>query len=136
MTEAECQNFLKEEVGLLESLADNSRRQMGKLEKRLWAGLRRLSAERDEYLQRWQERKPLREEAWQVTSVSASLQKLKEAVRAKQAEVERLHAELMQETECAKQLQALKLQQLKKGQAVARQYEGPPPKYARWNIQG
>ena len=136
MTETECQNFLKEEVRLLESLADNSRRQMGKLEKRLWAGLRRLSAERDEYLQRWQERKPLREEAWQVTSVSASLQKLKEAVRAKQAEVERLHAELMQETECAKQLQALKLQQLKKGQAVARQYEGPPPKYARWNIQG
>nr|WP_320147915.1 hypothetical protein [uncultured Anaeromusa sp.] len=134
MTETECQTFFKEELRLLESLAENSNRQMHKLEKRLWAGLRRLSEERDAYLRVWQERKSRREDAWQVGG--NSLQALREAVRAKQAEVERLHAELMQETERAKRVQSLKLMQLKKGQVATNQYEGPAPTSMRWNIQG
>ena len=134
MTETECQAFFKEEMRLLENLAENSRRQMGKLEKRLWSGLRRLSAERDDYLRTWQERKVQREEAWQVRSIA--LQTLREEVRSKQAEVERLHTELMRETECAKQAQALKLQRLNKGQVATNRYEGPAPTSIRWNIQG
>lgn len=134
MKEIECRMFFEEELQLLEKLAENSRRQMEKLDKRLWTGLRRLSAERDGYLQQWQKRKDTRDVVWRLAVLS--LQTLREAVHAKQAEVERLHVQLMEETECAKRLQALKLQQLQKGQAVARQYEGPPPKYARWNIQG
>ena len=134
MTEMECQAFFKEELRLLEGLAENSKRQMHKLEKRLWAGLRRLSEERDGYLRLWQERKSQRAEAWQV--VGNSLQALREEVRAKQAEVERLHTALMQETERAKNFQALKLQQLRKGRAATNQYEGPAPTSMRWNIQG
>ena len=134
MTETECQFFFKEELRLLENLAENSRRQKGKLEKRLWAGLRRLSEEREGYLRLWQERKSQREEAWKVGG--SSLQALREQVRSKQAEVERLHAELMQETECAKRVQALKLQQVNKGQVMKNQYEGPAPTSIRWNIQG
>ncbi|WP_018701991.1 hypothetical protein [Anaeromusa acidaminophila] len=134
MTEMEGQAFFKEELRLLENLAENSKRQMHKLEKRLWVGLRRLSEERDGYLRLWQERKSQREEAWKVGS--SSLQALREQVRSKQAEVERLHAELMQETECAKRVQALKLQQVNKGQVMKNQYEGPAPTSIRWNIQG
>ena len=134
MTETECQAFFKEEMRLLENLAENSRRQMGKLEKRLWSGLRRLSAERDGYLRVWQARKSQREDAWKAESVA--LQPLKEKVRSKQAEVERLHTELMRETECAKRAQALKLQQVNKGQVMKNQYEGPAPTSIRWNIQG
>ena len=134
MTEMEGQAFFKEELRLLENLAENSKRQMHKLEKRLWVGLRRLSEERDGYLRLWQERKSQREEAWKVGG--SSLQALREQVRSKQAEVERLHAELMQETECAKRVQALKLQQVNKGQVLKNQYEGPAPTSIRWNIQG
>ncbi|NCB77793.1 MAG: hypothetical protein EOM42_12030 [Negativicutes bacterium] len=134
MTEMEGQAFFKEELRLLENLAENSKRQMHKLEKRLWVGLRRLSEERDGYLRLWQERKSQREEAWKVGN--SSLQALREQVRSKQAEVERLHAELMQETECAKRVQALKLQQVNKGQVMKNQYEGPAPTSIRWNIQG
>ena len=134
MTEMECQAFFKEELRLLENLVENSNRQMHKLEKRLWVGLRRLSEERDGYLRLWQERKSQREEAWKVGN--SSLQALREQVRSKQAEVERLHAELMQETECAKRVQALKLQQVNKGQVMKNQYEGPAPTSIRWNIQG
>ena len=134
MTEMEGQAFFKEELRLLENLAENSKRQMHKLEKRLWVGLRRLSEERDGYLRLWQERKSQREEAWKVGG--SSLQALREQVRSKQAEVERLHAELMQETECAKRVQALKLQQVNKGQVIKNQYEGPAPTSIRWNIQG
>ena len=134
MTEMEGQAFFKEELRLLENFAENSKRQMHKLEKRLWVGLRRLSEERDGYLRLWQERKSQREEAWKVGS--SSLQALREQVRSKQAEVERLHAELMQETECAKRVQALKLQQVNKGQVMKNQYEGPAPTSIRWNIQG
>ena len=134
MTEMEGQAFFKEELRLLENLAENSKRQMHKLEKRLWAGLRRLSEERDGYLRLWQERKSQREEAWKVGG--SSLQALREQVRSKQAEVERLHAELMHETECAKRVQALKLQQVNKGQVMKNQYEGPAPTSIRWNIQG
>ena len=134
MTEMEGQAFFKEELRLLENLAENSKRQMHKLEKRLWVGLRRLSEERDGYLRLWQERKSQREEAWKVGG--SSLQALREQVRSKQAEVERLHAELMQETECAKRVQALKLQQVNKGQVMKNQYEGPAPTSIRWNIQG
>ena len=134
MTEMEGQAFFKEELRLLESLAENSNRQMHKLEKRLWAGLRRLSEERDGYLRLWQERKSQREEAWKVDGIS--LQALRAEVRAKQTEVERLHAALMQETECAKQAQALKLQRLNKGQVATNRYEGPAPTSIRWNIQG
>ena len=134
MTETECQFFFKEELRLLENLAENSRRQKGKLEKRLWSGLRRLSEERDGYLRVWQARKNQREEAWKVGGVA--LQTLREEVRSKQAEVERLHTELMQETECAKQAQALKLQRLNKGQAATNRYEGPAPTSMLWNIQG
>ena len=134
MTETECQAFFKEELRILEGLAENSNRQMHKLEKRLWAGLRRLSEERDGYLRVWQARKNQREEAWKVGGVA--LQTLREEVRSKQAEVERLHTELMQETECAKQAQALKLQRLNKGQVATNRYEGPAPTSMRWNIQG
>ena len=134
MTEMEGQAFFKEELRLLENLAENSKRQMHKLEKRLWSGLRRLSAERDDYLRIWQERKSQREEAWKVDGIS--LQALRAEVRAKQTEVERLHAALMQETECAKQAQALKLQRLNKGQVATNRYEGPAPTSIRWNIQG
>ena len=134
MTEMECQVFFKEELRLLERLAENSNRQMHKLEKRLWAGLRRLSEERDGYLCVWQDRKSQRDEAWQVGGMA--LQALREQVRSKQAEVERLHTQLMLETECAKRAQALKLQQVNKGQVVKNQYEGPAPTSMRWNIQG
>ena len=130
----ECQAFFKEELRLLEGLAENSKRQMHKLEKRLWSGLRRLSTERDGYLRLWQERKSQRDEAWQVGGMA--LQALREQVRSKQAEVERLHTQLMLETECAKRAQALKLQQVNKGQVVKNQYEGPAPTSIRWNIQG
>lgn len=134
MTETECQFFFKEELRLLENLAENSRRQKGKLEKRLWSGLRRLSAERDDYLRTWQNRKEQRTEAWET--LGGSLQALRAEVRAKQTEVELLHAELMRETECAKQAQALKLQRLNKGQVATNRYEGPAPTSIRWNIQG
>ena len=134
MTEMEGQAFFKEELRLLENLAENSKRQMHKLEKRLWSGLRRLSAERDDYLRIWQERKSQREEAWKVDGIS--LQALRAEVRAKQTEVELLHAALIQETECAKQAQALKLQRLNKGQVATNRYEGPAPTSIRWNIQG
>ena len=134
MTETECQFFFKEELRLLENLAENSRRQMGKLEKRLWSGLRRLSAERDDYLRTWQNRKDQRTEAWET--LGGSLQALRAEVRAKQTEVERLHAVLIQETQCAKQAQALKLQRLNKGQVATNRYEGPAPTSIRWNIQG
>ena len=134
MTEMEGQAFFKEELRLLENLAENSKRQMHKLEKRLWAGLRRLSEERDGYLRLWQARKSQREEAWKVDGIS--LQALRAEVRAKQTEVELLHAALIQETECAKQAQALKLQRLNKGQVATNRYEGPAPTSIRWNIQG
>ena len=54
MTEAEIGRFLEGELELLEDLAENSRKQTRKLEKRLWAGLQRLSMERDQLLLRWQ----------------------------------------------------------------------------------
>ena len=134
MLETECQSFFEEELKLLDALAENSRKQMRKLDKRLWSGLRRLSAERDEYLKIWQERNMMRKEAWK--SAGYSLQAVKEQVKTKQVEVEQLHAELMQETECTKRALALKMQQLRKGQDVVNQYQGPVSAYARWSIQG
>ena len=134
MTEAEIGRFLEGELELLEDLAENSRKQTRKLEKRLWAGLQRLSMERDQLLLRWQkysdqrkETEMMREDGWNT---------LRQTVFLKQREVEQLHGALIKEVECAKRMEALKLQQLRKGQAVINHYQDPLPISMRWNIQG
>ena len=134
MTEAEIGRFLEGELELLEDLAENSRKQTRKLEKRLWAGLERLSTERDQLLLRWQkysdqrkEAEMMREDGWNT---------LRQTVFLKQREVEQLHGALIKEVECAKRMEALKLQQLRKGQAVINHYQDPLPTSMRWNIQG
>ncbi|MDD3158568.1 MAG: hypothetical protein VB133_05200 [Anaeromusa sp.] len=134
MTEAEIGRFLEGELELLEDLAENSRKQTRKLEKRLWAGLQRLSMERDQLLLRWQkysdqrkEAEMMREDGWNT---------LRQTVFLKQREVEQLHGALIKEVECAKRMEALKLQQLRKGQAVINHYQDPLPISMRWNIQG
>ena len=134
MTEAEIGRFLEGELELLEELAENSRKQTRKLEKRLWAGLQRLSMERDQLLLRWQkysdqrkETEMMREDGWNT---------LRQTVFLKQREVEQLHGALIKEVECAKRMEALKLQQLRKGQAVINHYQDPLPISMRWNIQG
>lgn len=134
MTEAEIGRFLEGELELLEELAENSRKQTRKLEKRLWAGLQRLSTERDQLLLRWQkysdqrkEAEMMREDGWNT---------LRQTVFLKQREVEQLHGALIKEVECAKRMEALKLQQLRKGQAVINHYQDPLPISMRWNIQG
>lgn len=134
MTEAEIGRFLEGELELLEDLAENSRKQTRKLEKRLWAGLQRLSMERDQLLLRWQkysdqrkEAEMMREDGWNT---------LRQTVFLKQREVEQLHGALIKEVECAKRMEALKLQQLRKGQAVINHYQDPLPTSMRWNIQG
>lgn len=134
MTEAEIGRFLEGELELLEELAENSRKQTRKLEKRLWAGLQRLSMERDQLLLRWQkysdqrkEAEMMREDGWNT---------LRQTVFLKQREVEQLHGALIKEVECAKRMEALKLQQLRKGQAVINHYQDPLPISMRWNIQG
>ena len=134
MTEAEIGRFLEGELELLEDLAENSRKQTRKLEKRLWAGLQRLSMERDQLLLRWQkysdqrkEAEMMREDGWNTLRQTAFL---------KQREVEQLHGALIKEVECAKRMEALKLQQLRKGQAVINHYQDPLPISMRWNIQG
>ena len=134
MTEAEIGRFLEGELELLEDLAENSRKQTRKLEKRLWAGLQRLSTERDQLLLRWQkysdqrkEAEMMREDGWNT---------LRQTVFLKQREVEQLHGALIKEVECAKRMEALKLQQLRKGQAVINHYQDPLPISMRWNIQG
>ena len=134
MTEAEIGRFLEGELELLEDLAENSSKQTRKLEKRLWAGLQRLSMERDQLLLRWQkysdqrkEAEMMREDGWNT---------LRQTVFLKQREVEQLHGALIKEVECAKRMEALKLQQLRKGQAVINHYQDPLPISMRWNIQG
>ena len=134
MAEAEIGRFLERELELLEELAENSRKQTRKLEKRLWAGLERLSTERDQLLLRWQkysdqrkEAEMMREDGWNT---------LRQTVFLKQREVEQLHGALIKEVECAKRMEALKLQQLRKGQAVINHYQDPLPISMRWNIQG
>lgn len=134
MTEAEVGLFLAEELELLEALAENSRKQTRKLEKRLWAGLQRLSTERDQLLVRWQnchdqrkEAELMREDGWNT---------LRQTVFLKQREAEQLHGTLIKEVECAKRTEALKLQQLRKGQAVTSHYQDPLPTSMRWNIEG
>ena len=134
MTEAEIGRFLEGELELLEELAENSRKQTRKLEKRLWAGLQRSSTERDQLLLRWQkysdqrkEAEMMREDGWNT---------LRQTVFLKQREVEQLHGALIKEVECAKRMEALKLQQLRKGQAVINHYQDPLPISMRWNIQG
>ena len=134
MAEAEIGRFLERELELLEELAENSRKQTRKLEKRLWAGLQRLSMERDQLLLRWQkysdqrkEAEMMREDGWNT---------LRQTVFLKQREVEQLHGALIKEVECAKRMEALKLQQLRKGQAVINHYQDPLPISMRWNIQG
>ena len=134
MTEAEIGRFLEGELELLEDLAENSSKQTRKLGKRLWAGLQRLSMERDQLLLRWQkysdqrkEAEMMREDGWNT---------LRQTVFLKQREVEQLHGALIKEVECAKRMEALKLQQLRKGQAVINHYQDPLPTSMRWNIQG
>ena len=134
MTEAEIGRFLEAEIELLTELAENSRKQARKLEKRLWAGVQRLSTERDQLLLRWQkchdqrkEAEMMREDGWNT---------LRQTVFLKQREVEQLHGALIKEVECAKRMEALKLQQLRKGQAVINHYQDPFPTSMRWNIQG
>lgn len=134
MTEAEIGRFLEGELELLEDLAENSSKQTRKLGKRLWAGLQRLSMERDQLLLRWQkysdqrkEAEMMREDGWNT---------LRQTVFLKQREVEQLHGALIKEVECAKRMEALKLQQLRKGQAVINHYQDPLPISMRWNIQG
>ena len=134
MTEAEAGEFLEEELALLAALMENSRKQLRKLEKRLWAGMRRLSLERDGLLQQWQERSEQRKQVSMMSEVCLPM--LRQEVFFKQGEVEQLHRELMQAVECAKQIEALKLQQLRKGQAVTNRYQEPWPSHGRWNIQG
>ena len=134
MREAEIGRFLEGELELLEDLAENSSKQTRKLGKRLWAGLQRLSMERDQLLLRWQkysdqrkEAEMMREDGWNT---------LRQTVFLKQREVEQLHGALIKEVECAKRMEALKLQQLRKGQAVINHYQDPLPISMRWNIQG
>ena len=134
MTEAEIGRFLEAEIELLTELAENSRKQARKLEKRLWAGVQRLSMERDQLLLRWQkysdqrkEAEMMREDGWNT---------LRQTVFLKQREVEQLHGALIKEVECAKRMEALKLQQLRLGQAVTSHYQDPLPTAMRWNIQG
>ena len=134
MTEAEIGRFLEGELELLEDLAENSRKQTRKLEKRLWAGLQRLSTERDQLLLRWQKYSDQRKEAEMMREDGWST--LRQTVFLKQREVEQLHGALIKEVECAKRMEALKLQQLRKGQAVINHYQDPLPISMRWNIQG
>ena len=134
MAEAEIGRFLERELELLEELAENSRKQTRKLEKRLWAGLQRLSTERDQLLLRWQNYSDQRKEA-EITREDG-WNTLRQTVFLKQREVEQLHGALIKEVECAKRMEALKLQQLRKGQAVINHYQDPLPTSMRWNIQG
>ncbi len=134
MTESECGRFLEEELELLEELAENSRKQMRKLEKRLWAGLQRLSTERDHLIICWQKYSDQRRDAEMMRDDGWNT--LRQTVFLKQREVEKLHGALIKEVECAKRTEALKLQQLRKGQAVTSHYQDPLPTSMRWNIQG
>ncbi len=135
MTEEEGVAFLQEEIVLLEKMASNSRKQMRKLAKRLWAGLSRLSEERDGYLQLWQQRADLRRQAQKVSGEAVAL--LQERIRQKHAEVQRLHMQLLQEAQMEKNYQAQHLQRVRQGNTASLQYLGALPTYGgRCNIRG
>lgn len=122
MTEEECRRFLQEDLALLRELAENSRKQLRVLQKRQWQGLRRLTAERDQWLARWQARQQLRAAARQSQGALADLCA---AVRLGSAEVQRLHMQLYQAAREERNYQAQQLQRLRLRKVAARGYDAP-----------